>query len=155
MVYGGGGSSVEDGAFWGRGGNDGNWGKDLRGWEFLNWDFLIWDEGFKRWVLKGREGGPVFFVEALMMEGFLGKFEEGVGEWGMRQGSIAFLDCEEGVVDVVWGSTWEDEVRGIRWGEEGDVGVGVLDHLVGGSGVLFIKSVEFGPRGGGGSGGGH
>jgi len=35
------------------------------------------------------------------------------------------------------------------------VGVGVLDCLVGGSDVLFVKSVEFGPRGGGGSRGGH
>jgi hypothetical protein len=35
------------------------------------------------------------------------------------------------------------------------VGVGVLDHLVGGGSVLFVKSVEFGPKGGGGSGGGH
>jgi hypothetical protein len=71
MEYGGGGSSVEDRAFWDWGGDDGNWGKDLRGQEFLDWDFLIWDKGFKRWVLKGREGGPVFFVKLLTMEGLL------------------------------------------------------------------------------------
>jgi hypothetical protein len=65
------------------------------------------------------------------------------------------LDCEEGVVDVIWGGTREDEVGGVRWGEEGNVGIGILDHLVGGGSVLFVKSVEFGPRGGGGSGGGH
>jgi hypothetical protein len=62
---------VEDGAFWGWGGNDGDRGEDLRGWEFLCRDFLIWDKGFKQWVLKGRERGPVFFVKLLMMEGFL------------------------------------------------------------------------------------
>ena len=38
---------MEDRAFWGRGGNDGNQGEDLRGQEFLNWDFLIRDKGFK------------------------------------------------------------------------------------------------------------
>jgi hypothetical protein len=70
-------------------------------------------------------------------------------------GSIALLDCEEGVVDVVWGGTREDEVRRVWWGEEGNVGVGVLDRLVGGSGVLFVKSIEFRPEGGGGSRGGH
>jgi hypothetical protein len=63
---------VKDGAFWGWGGNNGDWGKDLRGWEFLNRDFFIWDEGFERWVLKGREGGPIFFVDLLTAEGFLG-----------------------------------------------------------------------------------
>jgi hypothetical protein len=63
---------VEDGAFWGRGGNNSDRGENLRGWEFLNWDFFIWDEGFEWWVLKGREGGPIFFVEVLAMEGFLG-----------------------------------------------------------------------------------
>ena len=57
MEYSGGGSSAEDGAFWGWGGDDSNWGKDLRGWEFLSWDFFVWDKGFERWVLKGREGG--------------------------------------------------------------------------------------------------
>ena len=62
---------MKDRAFWGQGGDNGNWGEDLRGWEFLNWDFFVWDEGFKWWVLKGREGGPVFFVETLMVEGFL------------------------------------------------------------------------------------
>jgi hypothetical protein len=30
-----------------------------------------------------------------------------------------------------------------------------LDCLVGGGGILFVKSIEFRPRGGGGSGGGH
>jgi hypothetical protein len=62
---------VEDRAFWGRGGNDSDWGKDLRGQEFLNWDFFIQDKGFERWVLKGREGGPIFFIELLATEGFL------------------------------------------------------------------------------------
>jgi len=71
------------------------------------------------------------------------------------QGCVALLDCEEGVIDVVWGGTQEDEVGGVRWGEEGDVGIGVLDHLVGGGGVLFVKSIEFGPGSVGGSGGGH
>ena len=65
------------------------------------------------------------------------------------------LDCEEGVVDVVGGSMWEKEVRGVRWGEEGNVGIGVLDRLVGGGDVLFVKSIEFGPRSVGGSGRGH
>jgi hypothetical protein len=63
---------VKDGAFWGRGGDNGNQGKDLRGQEFLNWDFFVWDKGFKQWVLKGREGGPIFFVKVLAVEGFLG-----------------------------------------------------------------------------------
>ena len=63
---------MEDGAFWGWGGDDSNQGEDLRGWEFLNRDFLIWDKGFERWVLKGREGGPIFFIDLLMIEGFLG-----------------------------------------------------------------------------------
>ena len=62
--------------------------------------------------------------------------------------------CEEGVINVVWGSIQKDKVGGVRWGEEGDVSVGILDRLVGGSGVLFIKSIEFGP-GGIGSGGGY
>jgi hypothetical protein len=35
------------------------------------------------------------------------------------------------------------------------MGVGILDRLVGGGDVLLIKSVEFGPRSVGGSGGGH
>jgi hypothetical protein len=73
----------------------------------------------------------------------------------MRWGSVALLNCEEGVVDVIWGGTQEDEVGGVRQGEEGDIGIGLLDRLVGGSGVLFIKSIEFGPGGGGGSKGGH
>ena len=63
---------MKDRAFRGWGGDDGNWGEDLRGREFLNWDFFVWDKGFKRWVLKGREGGPVFFVELLVAKGFLG-----------------------------------------------------------------------------------
>jgi len=40
-------------------------------------------------------------------------------------------------------------------GKEGDVCVGVVDGLEGGSGVHFVEGVEFGPRGGGGSRGGH
>ena len=63
---------VKDGAFWYGGGDDGDGGEDLRGQEFLDWDFLVRDEGFERWVLKGREGGPVFFVELLSAKGFLG-----------------------------------------------------------------------------------
>ena len=90
-----------------------------------------------------------------MMEGFLGKFKEGVGDWGVGWGSVALLSCEEGVVDVVWGSIREDEVGGVWWGKEGDVGVGILDHLVGGGGVLFVKSIEFRPGSVGGSGGGQ
>jgi hypothetical protein len=116
---------------------------------------FVWDEGFERWVLKGREGGPIFFNKALTMEGFFGKFKEGIGNWGVGWGGIVLLDCEEGVVDVVWGGTWEDEVGGVRWRKEGDMGVGVLNCLVGGGDVLFVKSVEFRPRGGGGSRGGH
>ena len=73
----------------------------------------------------------------------------------MGLGSVALLDCEEGVVNVVQGSTWEDEVRGVWWSEEGDVSIGILDCLVGGGGILFIKSIEFGPGSIGGSGGGH
>jgi hypothetical protein len=73
----------------------------------------------------------------------------------MWWGSVALLYCEEGVVDVVWGSTREDEVGGVRQGEEGNISIGVLDHLVGGGGVLFVKGIEFRPRGSGGSGGGH
>jgi hypothetical protein len=64
--------SAEDGAFRGRGRDNSDWGNDLRGQEFFDWDFLVWDEGFERWVLKGREGGPVFFFELLATEGFLG-----------------------------------------------------------------------------------
>ena len=63
---------VKDGAFWYGGGDDGDGGEDLRGREFLDWDFLVRDEGFERGVLKGREGGPVFFVELLSAKGFLG-----------------------------------------------------------------------------------
>jgi hypothetical protein len=65
------------------------------------------------------------------------------------------LFCKEGVVDVIRDGTQKDEVRGVWWSEEGNIGIGILDCLVGGGGVLFIKSVEFGPRGGGGSRGGH
>ena len=65
------------------------------------------------------------------------------------------LSCKGGVVDVVYGGTQEDEVRGVGWGEKGDIGVGLLDCLVGGSGILFVKSIEFRPGGGGGSRGGH
>jgi hypothetical protein len=65
------------------------------------------------------------------------------------------LGCEEGVIDVVWGGTREDEVRGVWWSEEGDVGVGVVDSLKGGGSVCFVEGVEFGPRGSGGSGGRH
>jgi hypothetical protein len=90
-----------------------------------------------------------------MMEGFLGKFKEGVGDWGVGRGSVALLNCEEGVVDIVRGSTWEDKVRGVRRGEEGDIGVSLLDRLVGGGGVLFVKSIEFRPGSIGGSGEGH
>jgi hypothetical protein len=61
----------------------------------------------------------------------------------MRWGGIALLDCEEGVVNVVQGGTQEDEVREVRWGKEGNVGVGILNHSVGGGDVLFVKSVEF------------
>jgi hypothetical protein len=61
------------------------------------------------------------------------------------RGSVALLDCEEGVVDVVQGGTRKDEVRGVGRGEEGDVGISLLDRLVGGGSVLFIKSIEFGP----------
>jgi hypothetical protein len=91
----------------------------------------------------------------LTTEGFLGKFEEGVGDWRVRRGSVALLSCEEGVIDVVWGGTWEDEVGGVRRGEEGNVGISLLDRLVGGSGVLFVKSIEFRPESVGGSRGGH
>jgi hypothetical protein len=76
-------------------------------------------------------------------------------DWGVQWGSIALLFCEKGVIDVVWGRTQEDEVGGVWWSKEGNIGIGFLDHLVGGGGVLFIKSVEFRPRGDGGSGGGH
>jgi hypothetical protein len=146
---------VKDRTFWYWGGDDGDGGEDLRGWEFLNRDFLVWDEGFEQWVLKGRKGGPVFFVELLAVKGFLGKFEEGVGDWGVGRGSVVLLSCEEGVVDVVRGSTREDEVGGVWWGEEGYVGVGILDSLEGGGGVRFVEGVEFRPRGGGGSRGRH
>jgi hypothetical protein len=57
------------------------------------------------------------------------------------------LNCEEGVVDIVQGGTQEDEVGRVRQGEEGNVGVGILDRLIGGSNILFVKSFEFGPRG--------
>ena len=63
---------VKDGTFWYWGGDDSDGGEDLRGQEFLDWDFLVWDEGFEQGVLKGREGGPVFFVELLSAKGFLG-----------------------------------------------------------------------------------
>ena len=146
---------MKDWAFWGGGRINSDWGKDLRGREFLNWDFFVWHEGFERWVLKGREGGPIFFVEMLMTKGFLGKFEEGIGDWGVRRGSVVLLSCEEGVVNVVWGSTQEDEVGGVGRGEEGDIGVSLLYCLIGGGSILFIKSIEFRPGSVGGSGGGH
>ena len=62
---------MEDRAFRGWGCDGGNQGEDLRGREFFDWDFFVWDEGLKRWVLKGREGGPVFFLELLAAKGFL------------------------------------------------------------------------------------
>ena len=71
----------------------------------------------------------------------------------MGQGSIALLGCEKGVVDVVQGSTQEDEVGGVWWGEEGDVRISVVDGLKGGGGVGFVDGIEFGPRGVGGRGG--
>ena len=144
---------VKDRTFWYWEGDDSDRGKDLRGREFLDWDFLVRDEGFERWVLKGREGGPVFFVELLSAKGFLGELEEGVGDWGVGQGSIVLLRCEVGVVDIVRGGTQEDEVRGVWWGQEGDVCVCVMDGLEGGGGVCFIESVEFRPGGVGGRGG--
>jgi hypothetical protein len=61
----------------------------------------------------------------------------------MWQGSIVLLDCEEGVVNIVQGSIWKDKVRRVWWGKEGDISIGILDHLIEGSGVLFIKSIEF------------
>jgi hypothetical protein len=73
----------------------------------------------------------------------------------MGRGCVALLDGEEGVVYVVGGGVQEEKVRGVRWGEEGDVGVGVLNHLIGGGGVLFIKGVEFRSGGVGGSRGRH
>jgi hypothetical protein len=39
------------------------------------------------------------------MEGFLGKFKEGVGDWGVGRGSVALLNCEEGVVDIQYQTT--------------------------------------------------
>ena len=63
--------------------------------------------------------------------------------------------CYQGVVDVVQGGTREDEVGGVWWGEEGDVSIGVVDGLEGGGSVCFVEGVELGPRGGGGSRGGH
>ena len=62
---------VKDRAFWYWGGDDSDRGEDLRGREFFDRDFLVRDEGFEQWVLKGREGGPVFFVELLAAKGFL------------------------------------------------------------------------------------
>jgi hypothetical protein len=76
-------------------------------------------------------------------------------DWGVQWGSVALLFCEEGVIDVVWGRTREDKVGGVWWSEEGNVSVGFLDRLIGGGSILFVKSIEFGPRGGGGSGEGH
>jgi hypothetical protein len=70
----------------------------------------------------------------------------------VRQGCIALLNCEEGIVNVVQGGTQKDEVGGVRWREKGDVSVSVLNCLVRGGSGLFIKGVEFRP---GGSGGGH
>jgi hypothetical protein len=63
---------VKDGTFRYWGGDDGDGGEDLRGREFLDWDFFVWDEVFERWVLKGWEGGPIFFIELLLAKGFLG-----------------------------------------------------------------------------------
>jgi hypothetical protein len=63
---------VKDRSLGGRGWDCGDRGENPRGREFLDWDFLIQDEGFERWVLKGREGGPIFFLKLLVMEGFLG-----------------------------------------------------------------------------------
>ena len=65
------------------------------------------------------------------------------------------LNCKEGVIDVIRGGTQEDKVGGVRRGKEGDMGIGILDCLVGGSNVLFVKSIEFGPRGSEGGRGGH
>ena len=73
----------------------------------------------------------------------------------MGWGSVALLSCEEGVVNVIRGDTWEDEVRGVWQGEEGDIGVGIVDGLEGGGGICFIEGIEFRPRGGGGSRGRH
>ena len=69
--------------------------------------------------------------------------------------SVTLFSCDVGVVDVVRGGTREDKVGGVWWGEEGDVHVSVVDGLEGGGGVCFVEGVEFGPEGGGGSGGGY
>jgi hypothetical protein len=98
------------------------------------------------WVLELLSVGSVLVV------GFLRVVAVVPVELGL--GSVVLLSCEEGVVDVVRGSTREDEVGGVWQGEEGNVSVGILDGLEGG-GVCFIEGIEFGPRGSGGSGGGH
>ena len=74
---------------------------------------------------------------------------------GIGQGGF-LVKIDEGVVDVVdVGSTREDEVRGVRWGEEGDVHVGFLERGVRSSNVGLVNLVEWGPGEGRGSGGGH
>ena len=80
----------------------------------------------------------------------------GGGEVGGVGRSGFLVDFDEGVVDVVdVGSTGEDEVGGVRLGEEGDVRVGFLKRSVGGSNVGLVNLVEWGPGEGRGGGRGH
>ena len=74
---------------------------------------------------------------------------------GIGRGGF-LVEVDEGVIDVVdVGSTREDEVGGVRRGEEGDVRVCFLKRDVGGGNVGLINLVEWGPGKGRGGGRGH
>ena len=80
----------------------------------------------------------------------------GGGEGGGVGRGDFLVEIDEGVVDVVdVGATREDEVGGVRWGEEGDVRVGFLERGIGSGNVGLVNLVEWGPGEGRGGRRGH
>ena len=78
-----------------------------------------------------------------------------MGKGRVRQAGF-LTKIDKRVVDIVdVYSTREDEVGGVRWGEEGDICVCKLDSGRGGSNVSFINLIEWGPGKGRGGRGGH
>ena len=74
---------------------------------------------------------------------------------GIGRGDF-LIEINKGVVDIVnVGSTREDEVGEVRWGEEGNMCVGFLERSVRSGNVGLVNLVEWGPGEGRGSGGGH
>ena len=74
---------------------------------------------------------------------------------GIGRGGF-LVEVDEGVIDVVdVGSTREDEVRGVRREEEGNVCISFLEGGVGSGNVGLVNLVEWGPGEGRGGGRGH